>query len=109
MLLSKLSLGLWLAVAPAQQREVLVLTTSTLVTTADKVANIAGYEVQNLGPNAIFCNIANAAVLNKSRRLQSGEAWGFSSPSATDIYCIAATANQVTGAATIVTTVKRSL
>ena len=84
--------------------EVLVLTTATqLPQTATAPRGRSAIEIQNLGPNSIFCAFSSAtAVVNKARRIQSGESWAIDAKSHIPIYCIAATANQVTGAATIV-------
>jgi hypothetical protein len=90
-----------------QQNEVLVLTTSTRVDVG--IEQRKGIEVQNLGPNAIYCKVSNTtptAVLNKARRLATNESWAIDLPPGYRISCIAATANQVTGAATIVTEVR---
>jgi hypothetical protein len=78
--------------------EVLVLTTPTALPVL-RYRRI--FEVQNLGPNDIFCAGSSAgAVANKARRIAAnGGAWSFSGGDA--VWCVAATANQVTGAATI--------
>jgi hypothetical protein len=89
-----------------QQNEVLVLTTSTRVDVG--IEQRKGIEVQNLGPGAIFCKVSNStptAVLNKARRLATNESWAIDLPPGYRISCIAS-ANQVTGAATIVTEVR---
>lgn len=86
------------------QREVLVLTTATTIA---RTAGSKGFEVQNLGPNPIFCtlNSDSSAVVNKSRRLAFGDTWSVDVPSTYKLACIAATASQLTGAATIITEV----
>lgn len=64
-----------------------------------------GIEIQNIGPNAIYCAVGASAdaVLTKARRLNAGETWALDIPVPNTVYCKAATADQVTGAATIVT------
>jgi hypothetical protein len=84
----------------ARQQEVLVLTTSTEM---PRLAGSKGFEIQNLGPNNIWCNIGQPAVVGTSRRLQTGEFWGVGVAAPVRVYCIASTANQVTTAATIFT------
>ena len=90
--------------------EVLVLNSAvTLVTTTRSPRQ--GVEIQNNGPNAIYCAVVSTsansadAVLTKSRKVSAGEAWGLSLPAGRAVYCRAATADQVTGAATVVTEV----
>lgn len=90
--------------------EVLVLNaTATLLTTT--LSGRRSVEVQNLGPNAIFCAVSSsttdstAAVVNKSRKVGAGEAWALDLPPGRSLYAKAATADQVTGAATVVTEV----
>lgn len=85
--------------------EVLVLTSSTRVDTG--LTFRRGLEIQNLGPNAIYCSIDVAPVVTKARKLDaSGGTWAVDIGTHAKVYCIAATANQVTGAATIVTEVR---
>lgn len=96
--------GTALATANIATNEVLVLTTSTRVDTGTLVAR-RGIEVQNLGPNAIYCALyeSTAAVVLKARKVAAGSSWAVDAPAGLPMYCIAATANQVTTAATIVT------
>lgn len=85
--------------------EVLVLASAATVLpqTATAPRGRSAIEIQNLGPNSIFCAFSSAtAVVNKARRIQSGEVWAIDAKSHIPIYCKAATADQVTGAATIV-------
>lgn len=79
--------------------EVLVLTTPTAM---PKVSFRRAIEIQNLGPNDIFCAGSSAgAVVNKARRIEAnGGTWWFTA--ADQVWCIAASAAQVSGAATIV-------
>lgn len=84
-------------------------TTEVLVQTTATVLPVMRYrraiEVQNLGPNDIFCaGSAAAAVVNKARKVTAnGGTWRFTGGDT--IWCVASTANQVTGAATIVSEV----
>lgn len=103
MRVTRLPLLLLVLASPALATEVLVLNTAAVQVDAAKARNRTAWEIQNLGPNAIYCETKGATpVLTKSRKLASGEAWS-GPPGAGDIYCRAATADQVTGAATIYT------
>ena len=63
-----------------------------------------GVEVQNQGPNAVWCNVGTSTVVvNKARQVSPGEAWFFPVRVGVPVYCLASTAAQVTGAATIAT------
>ena len=93
----------------APTAEVLVLTTATELPAINSRAAI---EIQNLGPNPIFCALKDSAkaVVNKARRLDAvggQNVWAFDAPAGLKVYCIASTANQVTTAATIVTQLQR--
>lgn len=82
--------------------EGLVLTTATKMTTTGLVGRKAT-EVQNLGPNPIFCQLrnGNGLAVNKGRKVDAnGGSWAVDGIH--DVWCISS-ANQVTGAATIVT------
>jgi hypothetical protein len=88
--------------------EVLVLTTATALPQVSLYRR--GMLIENRGPNAIWCAFsAAAAVVNKSHRVgpaseQPGNRFPFNS---TDkIWCVAESANQVTGAATVVSEVE---
>lgn len=86
--------------------EVLVLTTSTRVDGAS-TSYRRGVEIQNQGPNTIWCNVGTSTVVaNKARQVLPGEAWAVNVRAGVPIYCLASTAAQVTGAATIVTEAK---
>ena len=64
-------------------------------------------ELQNLGPNAIFCTVdGTAPVVNKARQIAANGTWALDVGPAVVLTCIAATAAQVTGAATIATEVR---
>jgi hypothetical protein len=83
--------------------EVLVL--ASAATEIPALPNRAGIEIQNLGPNAIYCSIDDStkAVVTKSRMIAaSGGTWALGSSHKHSVWCRAATADQVTGAATIV-------
>lgn len=85
-------------------QEVLVLTTSTAVPSSGPYQK--GMVVQNLGPNAIFCAMGEAAVLNKGIKIESGGSLSLDLGYAVGLQCIT-TVNQVTGAATVVLGVPR--
>lgn len=86
---------------PAATTEVLVLTTATEL---PRLSGRAGIEIQNNGPNAIHCAFSSAAaVVGTARSIAaSGGTWALGASSRTRIWCVAATAAQVTGAATVV-------
>lgn len=82
--------------------EVLVL--ASAATEITRTEHRKSIEILNLGPNSIFCAFTSAdAVVNKSRRIASGSSWSLDLRWQQRVYCIAATADQVTGAATVVT------
>ena len=97
---------LLLAPLSAMATEVLVLTTSTRVDGAS-TSYRRGVEIQNQGPNTIWCNVGTSTVVaNKARQVLSGEAWAVNVRAGVPVYCLASTASQVTGAATVVTEAK---
>lgn len=92
--------------------EVLVLNLTQTAMPTTPLAGRRAIEIQNLGPNAIYCAIGPAstpptAVLLKSRQIAaSGGVWAIDLNDKIIVRCLVATANQVTGAATIVTEVR---
>lgn len=92
--------------------EILVSNTVQTAVPTTVLANRRAIEIQNLGPNAIYCAVGPAAtpptaVLLKTRQVAaSGGVWAIDLGPNVIINCLAATANQVTGAATIVTEVR---
>lgn len=62
-------------------------------------------EIQNLGPNAIYCTVDGGApvVGSHGRKIATDSVWSLDAGPAIVIKCIAATAAQLTTAATIVT------
>jgi len=65
-------------------------------------------ELFNSGPNTIYCTADGTnPVATKARPIASNASWSLDcDPTACPIKCIAATANQITGAATIATEIK---
>jgi nitrogen fixation-related uncharacterized protein len=96
------------ALTTAETTEVLVLNTAATAVPTSPLVGRRSVEVQNLGPNAIFCTLGgDTPVVSKSRQLAaSGGTWAFDVSEAIVVKCIAGTADQVTGAATIVSEVK---
>ena len=92
--------------------EVLVSNAVQTALPATPLADRRAVEIQNLGPNAIYCAIGPAAtpptaVLLKSRQIAaSGGVWAVDAGPNVVVRCLAATADQVTGAATVVTEVR---
>jgi len=81
-----------------------VLVSSSLVTRlpATDLHLRSTVEVQNLGPNPIYVAFSEATcVATKARKLNTGDTWTVAVKGVT-LYAIAGTADQVTGAATIV-------
>lgn len=85
--------------------EVLVLTTATDIPRLSKDPARKSIEIQNLGPNPIFCAVNANAEVNKSRMIAVDAAWGLDLPPGDSMTCIT-TVNQVTTNATIVTQVR---
>lgn len=82
--------------------EVLVLNSAAVQVDASKSRSRTAWEIQNLGPNAIYCETKGTTpVLTKSRRVDANGGTWSGPPGAGDLFCRAATADQVTGAATI--------
>lgn len=95
------------ALAGTYQNEVLVLASAATRVDPGTMRARKGLEIQNLGPNPIYCapGVSADAVSTKARKISTGESWGISLFYGIAVYCIAASADQVTGAATIVTEV----
>jgi len=97
---------------PPASREVLVLASASTNMFPDGALNgRKGIELQNRGPNSIYCAVDNAATAGVKntdagvyvgRRITPGQTWGIDLSGNQTVYCIAETADQVTGAATIV-------
>lgn len=82
--------------------EVLVQTTATLIPRTSRTRSL---EILNLGPNDLWCTVDGTPVANKSRKIATGASWSLDLTSDIPVRCLASTANQTTGAATIVTEV----
>lgn len=89
--------------------EVLVLNSAATAVPASALSGRKAIEIQNLGPNAIYCRCDGTnPVVSKARKLDaSGGLFSIDcDDTACACKCIAATADQVTTAATIVTEIK---
>lgn len=86
------------------QVEVLIVSSGggTMVPATPMVGRL-GIEIQNRGPNSEFCKPTSGAAVNTTREIKSGDSWAFDATEAVTLNCKAATADQVSGAATIVT------
>jgi hypothetical protein len=75
---------------------------------ASALANRRAIEIQNNGPNTIYCTVDGTAPLvgSNGRWIVAGAAWSLDAGPNVTIKCIASTAAQVTGAATMVTELK---
>lgn len=92
--------------APTQTQEVLVTSSAAVAVPTTNLTQRKAIEILNLGPNPIWCALGNSAdaVVNKSRRIDAlGGTWALDADEYKKLFCIAATANQSTGAATVVT------
>lgn len=86
--------------------EVLVGTTATRL---PQLCGRRGVEIWNHGPNTIWCTVTGLskwARVNKSRGIVPGDAWPVDGKDTNPIWCIAETAAQVTGAATILSEIR---
>lgn len=75
-------------------------------TTITRIAGAKAVELQNLGPNAIYCTVDNGAPLATGahgRKIAADAVWSLDAGSAVVVKCIAATAAQATPACTMVT------
>lgn len=87
---------------PGTDPEVLVLTTPTRI---PQLCGRAGVELQNLGPNPIWCVISYSSAharVNRARKIDAGSTWSANVKDTQPIWCVASTAAQVQSAATIV-------
>lgn len=100
----KLILIAALLVAPLAAGAAEVLVSNAVATRMDPSPSKyrVGIEIQNNGPNSIACQLKNATGLTatKGRIVFAGDAWAVAAPAQIGVWCIAATAAQVTGAAT---------
>lgn len=76
-----------------------------------------GFELKNQGPNSIFCSLGGTptappiysadggttVIDGKTREVESKSSWAGDVPGSVQIWCIAHSADQATGAATIIT------
>ncbi len=88
--------------------EVLVLASGPVTMPTTALVQRKSIELQNLGPNPIYCTVGGSApVLLKSRQVPAnGGTWSLGVGPSVLVKCLAATGDQVTGAATIVTEVQ---
>ena len=96
-----------LALAQARTQEILVTTTAAAM---PQLFGRRAMLIENRGPNAIWCAFGSAAsaVVNKAHRIgpvseQPNNRFPYNGTEV--LYCVAETANQVTGAATVVSEV----
>jgi hypothetical protein len=86
--------------------EVLVLASAATTVDGAAARNRKGFEIQNQGPNPIYCELRGVTpVVTKSRKVDAGGDWSMTASYGQTVSCRAATADQVTGAATIYTDV----
>jgi hypothetical protein len=75
---------------------------------ATPLANRRAIEIQNNGPNPIYCTVDGSAPVatTNGRWILAAAAWSLDAGPAVVVKCIAGTAAQVSGAATMVTELK---
>lgn len=110
--------ALLLAAAPAHAQSARggrtsewVVTNSAGGSTFTTVSGRTAIELQNLGPNAIYCTVGpyNGSTATPlatgalGRKIDAGATWSLMASGSVVLKCIAATAAQVSGAATQVT------
>lgn len=92
-----------------QVTEVLVSNATETLLDSSPPAFRRSIEIFNLGPNPIWCAVGKkeaapaTLVVNKCRRIGTYEAWQLDLEAGNRVWALADTADQVTGAATIVT------
>lgn len=83
-----------------------VVTNAAGGSTLTNLSERRAIEIQNLGPNAIYCTVdgsAPVATTNGRMVAATSGTWALDVGASVTIRCIAATAAQVSGAATMVT------
>ena len=110
--------GLLVAAAPAHAQSARggrtsewIVTNSAGGSTFATLSGRSAVELQNLGPNAIYCTVGpyNGTTATPlatgalGRKIDAGATWSLQASGSVTLRCIAATAAQVTGAATQVT------
>lgn len=93
------------ATSGSNTTEVLVL--NSAATALPKLQGRTAVEIFNHGPNTIFCSFVQAqTIVEKARPITTDTSWAVDTTGRVDMWCIAKTADQVTGAATIVSELK---
>lgn len=87
------------------QTEVLVLNSAATSVPATALSGRKALEIYNNGPNAIYCS-GGTPVVNKAREIAPDSSWYVEVGETVDMKCIAASADQLTTAATIVSEIK---
>jgi len=83
-----------------------VLVQSSAPTLMVRNPQSAGFEFYNHGPNAIWCAIGGdggTALSGKSRKIASEGTWSAAQNGTVPVWCVADTAGQDSGAATVMT------
>lgn len=88
------------------QTEVLVLASASTAVPTTPADGRKAIEIYNNGPNAIYCKPGGTGVVNTTREIEPGTSWYLELASTVAVGCRAATADQVTTAATIVTEIQ---
>lgn len=86
--------------------EVLVDNTTVTLMPTTALAGRKGVELQNLGPNPIYCTVGGETPLTTGalgRRVDAGATWALDVGAGVVVRCLANTADQLTTAATQVT------
>jgi hypothetical protein len=88
------------------QTEVLVLASASTAVPTTPAAGRKAIEIYNNGPNAIYCKPGGTGAVNTTREIEPGSSWYLELAKTVAIGCRAASADQVTTAATIVTEIQ---
>lgn len=92
---------------PGLDPEVLVGLTPTRL---PQLCGRGGFEIQNLGPNPIWCTtsgVSSHARINRARKVDAnGGVWGINGKDTVAVWCVTSTAPQSAGGGTIVSEVR---
>lgn len=113
-LIAGAAMVLWPAREAIAQAAGLDLTREVLVSNASptelgRANGSISISVDNYGPNTIWCALGKSgnAVVGKAKRVQPNETYVVDQPAGVKVYCLAATAAQLTTAATVVNEVTK--
>lgn len=88
------------------QAEVLVLASASTAVPTTPATGRKALEIYNNGPYTIYCKPGGTGAVNTTRPIPPGASWYIEIADSVAVGCRAATADQVTTAATIATEIK---